>query len=51
MNRHAAVGMFNDTINREGSVNEEWSRRTKSNNSLNRTLDSMAFIIKRIFGK
>jgi hypothetical protein len=44
MNRHAALGKSNDTISHEGSGNEEWSRRMKSNNSLNPTRLSMSFI-------
>ncbi len=45
MNRHAAVGTLNDTINAEGSRSQEWSRRTKSNNSFDRSADWMAFIM------
>jgi hypothetical protein len=46
MNRHAALGKQNDKINGEGSGEEEWSRRTKSNNSLNPTANSLPFIRK-----
>jgi hypothetical protein len=54
MNRHAAVGMMNDKISREGSGNKEWQRRTKSNNSFNRSGISLPFIesldaIRRFF--
>jgi hypothetical protein len=45
MNRQAAVGTSDDTISREGSGNEEWQRRTKSNNSFDRSANSAAFIV------
>jgi len=35
---------LNDTINSERSGEAEWARRTKSNNSLNRSANSAAFI-------
>ena len=37
MNRQRAKGRLNDTNRGEGSGAEEWSRRTKSNKSLNPT--------------
>jgi hypothetical protein len=44
MNRHAALGALNGKINDEGSGEEERSRRTKSNNSFDRSANSAAFI-------
>jgi hypothetical protein len=44
MNRQTAMGRLNDTISGEGSGEEERQRRTKSNNSLNRSANSVAFI-------
>jgi hypothetical protein len=44
MNRQTALGMSNDTINGEGTGGEERLRRTKSNNSFNRSANSAAFI-------
>jgi hypothetical protein len=41
-----AVGASDDTIRRESSGNEEWSRRTKSNNSFDRSAASLSFIRK-----
>jgi hypothetical protein len=46
MNRHRALGAMNDRNKRAGSGEEERLRRTKSNNSLNPTGNSMAFIRK-----
>jgi hypothetical protein len=46
MNRHAAVGILDDRISREGSGNQECQRRTKSNNSFDRSANSAAFIRK-----
>jgi hypothetical protein len=45
MNRQAALRVLNDTINREGSGNKQWQRRTKSNNSFNRSGDSIFFMV------
>jgi len=46
MNRHAAMGALNDKINLEGSGEEERLRRTKSNNSFDRSGMSTPFIRK-----
>ena len=43
MSRHAAVGKMNDTINHESSDKEEWSGRTKSNNSFDRSASQLGF--------
>jgi hypothetical protein len=37
MKRHAALGKWNGTTSLEGSGNEEWLGRTKSNNSFDRS--------------
>jgi hypothetical protein len=46
MNRHAALGALNDSINIDGSGAAEWQRRTKPNNSFNRSGMSLPFIRK-----
>ena len=45
MSRPAAIGTLNDTIQGERSGAADLSRRTESNNSLNPTRDSEAFIV------
>ena len=44
VNRHEPLIMMDDTIKVEGSGNKEWLRRTKPNNSFNRSGNSAAFI-------
>jgi hypothetical protein len=44
VNRQRAVGAVSDTINREMSENKERLQPTKSNNSFNRSANSVAFI-------
>jgi phage shock protein C len=44
MNRHAASGALNARIESMGSGSSEWLRRTKSNNSFNRSGISLDFI-------
>jgi hypothetical protein len=44
VNRQAVVGVLDGTINGEGSGDEEWLQRTKSNNSLNPTALSLSLI-------
>jgi hypothetical protein len=46
MHRQAAVGAMKDRIKVESSGKAEWPRRTKSNNSLNRSGISLDFIRK-----
>ncbi len=45
LNRHAAAGALNDRIESARSGDAEWLRRTKSNNSFDRSGISMAFIV------
>ena len=45
LHRHAASGELNDRIKAAWSGMANWLRRTKPNNSLNPTRDSVAFII------
>ena len=47
VNRQKAEDVLDETINVEGSGNAEWSRRTKSNTSLNPTRGRMAFMVVR----
>ena len=44
MGRQTASGELNDKIKGEGRGEAEWTRRTKSNKSLNPTALSLAFI-------
>jgi len=45
LNHHAAAGALDDRINRESSGKAEWQRRTKPNNSFNRSGISLDVIV------